>query len=144
MAVDELQDQVSYWGTRVAVAEQSVGSAATKRDDRAKEITRLDARRVELASRLQEAENSLNNLDNEKARLRENESGLHGQIEEMRVLIEPAEKDLRGPFSMADIKTQYFNELMVDRFFDVFANIPNITKNHPAIQNLYNLGKIAA
>lgn len=55
-----------------------------------------------------------------------------------------AEKDLRGPFSMADIKTQYFNELMVDRFFDVFANIPNITKNHPAIKNLYNLGKIAA
>jgi chromosome segregation protein len=94
IALDELQDQVSYWGTRVAVAEQSVGSAATKRDDRAKEITRLDARRVELASRLQEAENSLNNLDNEKARLRENESGLHGQIEEMRVLIEPAEKDL--------------------------------------------------
>lgn len=54
------------------------------------------------------------------------------------------EKDRRGPFSMADIKTQYFNELMVDRFFDVFANIPNINKNHPAIKKLYNLGKIAA
>ena len=54
------------------------------------------------------------------------------------------EKDLRGAFSMADIKTQYFNELVVDRVFDVFANIPNITKNHPALQNLYNLGKIAA
>lgn len=54
------------------------------------------------------------------------------------------EKDQRGPFSMADIKTQYFNELVVDRVFDVFANIPNITKNHPALQNLYNLGKIAA
>ena len=54
------------------------------------------------------------------------------------------EKDLRGPFSMADIKTQYFNELMVDRLFDVFANIPNLTKNHPAIKKLYNLGKIAA
>jgi hypothetical protein len=45
---------------------------------------------------------------------------------------------------MADIKTQYFNELMVDRVFEVFANIPNITKNHPALQNLYNLGKTAA
>ncbi|HMV96668.1 MAG TPA: chromosome segregation protein SMC, partial [Anaerolineales bacterium] len=94
MAVDELQDQVSYWGTRVAVAEQSVGSAAAKRDERTNEITRLDSRRVELISRLQEAEGLLNNLDNEKARLRENESGLHGQIDEMRVLIEPAEKDL--------------------------------------------------
>ena len=54
------------------------------------------------------------------------------------------EKNARGAFSMADIKTQYFNELMVNRIFDVFANCPNITKNHPAIKTLYNLGKIAA
>ena len=44
---------------------------------------------MELVSRLQEAESSLNNLDIEKTRLRENESGLHGQIDEMRILIEP-------------------------------------------------------
>jgi len=54
------------------------------------------------------------------------------------------EKERRGPFSMADIKTQYFNELMINRVFEVFANIPNLTKSHPALQNLYNLGKIAA
>lgn len=54
------------------------------------------------------------------------------------------EKDQRGAFSMADIKTQYFNELVVNRIFDVFANTPNITKNHPDIKKLYNLGKIAA
>jgi hypothetical protein len=33
---------------------------------------------------------------------------------------------------------------MVNRVFDVFANSPNITKNHPDIKKLYNLGKIAA
>jgi hypothetical protein len=54
------------------------------------------------------------------------------------------DKSLRGPFSMADIKTQYFNELVVNRVFDVFANMPNITKSHPDIKQLYNLGKIAA
>jgi len=54
------------------------------------------------------------------------------------------DKSLSGPFSMAEIKTQYFNELVVNRVFDVFANFPNITKNHPAIKNLYTLGKIAA
>lgn len=91
---DELQEQVSYWNTRVAVAEQSVSSASAKKDERTKEITRLDSRRVELATRLQEAEDSLGLLDNEKNKLRENESGLHAQIEEIRVLIEPAEKDL--------------------------------------------------
>ncbi len=94
VAADELQEQVSYWSTRVAVSEQSAVSAKAKRDERTKEITRLDSRRVELASRLQDAENSLNGLDNEKTRLHENESGLHVQIEETRVLIEPAEKDL--------------------------------------------------
>jgi hypothetical protein len=54
------------------------------------------------------------------------------------------EKDSRGPFSMADIKTQYFNELFVGRIFDVFGKFPNITKNHPALKTIYNLGKIAA
>lgn len=54
------------------------------------------------------------------------------------------EKSQRGPFSMADIKTQYFNELIIDSIFEVFANTPNLTKNHPQIQKLYNLGKIAA
>jgi chromosome segregation protein len=94
IAADELLEQVSYWGTRVAVAEQSVSSANAKKEERAKEITRLDSRRVDLIARLQEAEHALNGLDHEKTRLRENESGLHGQIDEMRVLIEPAEKDL--------------------------------------------------
>jgi chromosome segregation protein len=94
MAVDELQEQVSYWSTRAAVAAQSVESANAKKEERAKEIMRLDSRRVELIARLREAEHSLNGLDNEKARLRENETALHGKIEEMRVLIEPVEKDL--------------------------------------------------
>ena len=48
IAADELQEQASYWSTRVAVAEQSVASASAKKDERVKEITRLDSRRVEL------------------------------------------------------------------------------------------------
>ncbi len=94
VSADELQDQASYWSTRAAVAEQSLAGANSKKDERTKEITRLDARRVELASRLQETENALTGLDTEKAGLRERENALHGQIDEMRVLIEPAEKDL--------------------------------------------------
>ncbi|MBK8822128.1 MAG: AAA family ATPase [Anaerolineales bacterium] len=66
IAADELQEQASYWSTRVAVAEQSVAGAITKKDERTREITRLDSRRVELINRLQEADNSLNGLDQEK------------------------------------------------------------------------------
>jgi chromosome segregation protein len=94
MTADELQEQASYWSTRAAVAEQSMASAISRKDERAKEIMRLDARRVELASRLQETEDLLHGLDAEKNNLHENESGLHGQIETMRIQIEPAEKDL--------------------------------------------------
>jgi len=54
----------------------------------------------------------------------------------------PADK--RGPFSMADIKTQYFNELMLERFFSVCGINPNLAKNNPAYKSLYDFGKIAA
>lgn len=94
VSADELREQALYWGTRVAVAQQSLAGALAKKEERQKEITRLDVRRVELASRLQEAEHSLNVLDHEKRNLRERESSLHGQIEGMRFQIEPAEKDL--------------------------------------------------
>jgi len=54
----------------------------------------------------------------------------------------PTEK--RGPFSMADIKTQYFNELMLERFFSVCGINPHRAKNNPAYKSLYDFGKIAA
>ncbi len=94
IAADELQEQVSHWGMRAAVAEQSLAGANARRDERVKEISRLDSRRVELTSRLRETENALNGLDNEKARLHETEIDLQSQMEDMRVLIDPAEKDL--------------------------------------------------
>jgi chromosome segregation protein len=94
MTADELQEQASYWSTRAAVAEQSMAGATSRKDERAREIIRLETRRVELASRLQETEDSLYGLDAEKNNLHENESGLHSQIEAMRIQIEPAEKDL--------------------------------------------------
>lgn len=93
-AADELKEQVSYWSTRVAVAEQSAVAASARKEERAREITRFDARRVDLSVRLQEIDRSLSILDAENASMRESESGLHGQIEAMRVLIDPAERDL--------------------------------------------------
>jgi DDE superfamily endonuclease len=54
----------------------------------------------------------------------------------------PTEK--RGPFSMADIKTQYVNELMLEHFFLAYGMNPNQEKNKPIYQILCNYGKIAA
>jgi chromosome segregation protein len=94
ISLDELQEQVSYWSTRAAVAEQGVGTVLTRRDDRSREITRLDVRRVELFSRLHETDATISTLDAEKNSLREREGTLHGEIDKLRMQIAPSERDL--------------------------------------------------
>jgi len=53
-------------------------------------------------------------------------------------------KAQRGAFSMADIKTMYHNELLLNRFFDVFGIKPNLTKNKQKIDELIYYGARAA
>jgi Transposase DDE domain len=53
-------------------------------------------------------------------------------------------KEQRGPFSMADIKTQYVNELLLDRLISIYGKDPSVEKNNPEIKKLYQLGRIAA
>lgn len=55
-----------------------------------------------------------------------------------------APAELRGPFSMANIKTQYFNELLLERFFVTYGINPHLAKNNHAYKSLAELGKIAA
>lgn len=50
----------------------------------------------------------------------------------------------RVAFSMANIKTQYINELMLDRLILSYGKDPKTEKNNPAIQAIYDLGRIAA
>ena len=56
----------------------------------------------------------------------------------------PIAKESRPPFSMADIKTQYINEQLLDRLIRVYGKDPNVEKNNPDIRKIYDLGKIAA
>ena len=53
-------------------------------------------------------------------------------------------KENRNTFSMADIKTQYINELILDRIICIYGKDPIIEKNNPLIRELYHLGRIAA
>jgi chromosome segregation protein len=94
MDVAEAQSQVSYWSTRVAVAERALTDAGSRREERQREAGKFDSRRVELTTRLQEAESSLASLDTNKSALRERETALHTQIDELRVQLDPAERDL--------------------------------------------------
>lgn len=53
-------------------------------------------------------------------------------------------KDTRKPFSMADVKTMYHNELLLERFLIKFGINPNLSKNKTKTLELLNYGKIAA
>lgn len=48
------------------------------------------------------------------------------------------------PFSMADIKTQYANELLLDRFISTFGIDPQMSKIKSIRESIRCLGKIAA
>ena len=50
----------------------------------------------------------------------------------------------RKSFSMFSIKAQYFNELLLNRFFKVFGLDPNCKKINDRYLSLRNFGKIAA
>jgi hypothetical protein len=45
-------------------------------------------------------------------------------------------KEQRPPFSMADIKNQYVNELLLDRLIIIYGKDPPIEKNNPSINIL--------
>lgn len=53
-------------------------------------------------------------------------------------------KEQRQEFSLADIKTVYHNQLLLNRFFSVFAIKPNLTKNKEKIHKLLYYGARAA
>ena len=53
-------------------------------------------------------------------------------------------KEERGVFSMTDIKTQYINELVLDKLISIYGKDPSVEKNNPKIRELYALGRIAA
>lgn len=90
----ELQSRVSYWGTRVAVAEKALEDIHLRKKERGKEAEKFDVRRDELAARLNEVATSLNSLDANKSRLHERESEVRDQIEKLRVDVDPAEQEL--------------------------------------------------
>lgn len=47
-------------------------------------------------------------------------------------------------FSMSDVKTQYYNELLVNRFISMFGINPELEKNKLKIKKFLEFGKIAA
>jgi chromosome segregation protein len=96
LSLDEAQEQVAYWNTRLAVMEKSVNTAQSRKFELQQSLDRLVIQRAGVQARLDETRLSLNQLDEVKMALREGESGLFQKMEALRVQIEPAEKDLES------------------------------------------------
>ncbi len=96
LSLDEVQEQVTYWTTRLAVVEQSSSGVRARNSERQQNIDWLALQQQDVQARQGEIEGQLKELEEEKIILRGRESELHAQIEELRVKIEPAEKDLES------------------------------------------------
>lgn len=95
LSLEELQNKVTYWQTRVAVSAQSLRDAEARRQERLQAQARLDESRGSLARRVDEAKAAIEKLDAEKESDREKERSLQAQIAVLQEKIEPAEKELQ-------------------------------------------------
>jgi chromosome segregation protein len=94
MDLAEAHGQAAYWNTRVAVSERGLADVRARKDEREKEISRFEARYAELTARLNETEHLLAELNINQTSLHEREVALRQQIEELRVHVDPAERNL--------------------------------------------------
>lgn len=94
LTLDEFQEQVTFWGTRSAVAERALSDARARHVERKQIANRLQEQQAGLESRLTEIETSLAGLEAERENQRGQAAGMNAQLEDLRSLIGPAEKEL--------------------------------------------------
>jgi len=96
LSLEEAQEQVIYWTTRVAVSKGALAEALNRREERASAATRLGGQKSEVVKKFEESAQAIVTLDAEKESLRVQESELAGQIESLNLKVDPAEKDLES------------------------------------------------
>ncbi|MBE0696974.1 MAG: chromosome segregation protein SMC [Anaerolineaceae bacterium] len=96
LPVEELQAQMVYWNTAVAVVARALKDAERRLSEHRESIFAGQRQTETLNQRLKEAQTGLEELGEEKRSLREQEGALDARIEELRQQIEPAERQLLG------------------------------------------------
>ncbi len=94
LRIEEASEQVTYWQTRVAVTEQSAVNMASRMAEREQSAERMAVQIRDSKSRLGEVDLAFNSMETEKITFRDGENEVHQKIENLRSLIEPAEKEL--------------------------------------------------
>jgi chromosome segregation protein len=96
LSLEEIQEQVSHWNTRSAVAERALSVSKTRRLERQQASTHLEKQQSETVTRLAEIDKSLIDLEAERKDQLGQTAGMNTQLEDLGKLIEPAEKELES------------------------------------------------
>ncbi len=94
LSLHELESQVNYWKTQVAVARQALNSAQTQAGERQAAFEEARQLRNQLEARIASFETTVQELEVRKEELREQEQQIIEKIEALRALIDPAEAEL--------------------------------------------------
>jgi chromosome segregation protein len=94
LTLDEFQAQVTFWGTRSAVAERALSDTRRRHLERKQIAAHLQEQQDRSESRLTEIDTLLAGLEAERENQRGQAAGLNAQLEELHDLTGPAEKEL--------------------------------------------------
>jgi chromosome segregation protein len=94
MTLEDNQSQVKIWSTRAAVAERALSDLTNRREEQLNAVNHLKTRQDHLENKFVEINGSLLDLENERKNLRNQASKFNAQLEELRNLIDPTEKEL--------------------------------------------------
>lgn len=95
LSLDDLQNQTTYWQTRVAVSERALSDAEARYRERQQALTRLLTGQENLARREEETADALAKLDRQKEKAHTDEAILNRQLTALQEEIEPAEAELQ-------------------------------------------------
>ncbi|MBM3152344.1 MAG: chromosome segregation protein SMC [Chloroflexi bacterium] len=96
LTLEETQEQVAYWSTRVAVAGRAIEDARTRQAERQQALQRLEIGRADQVRRQQEAEQTLSASETRKAELHSQEGTFQEELAALQAQIEPAESELEA------------------------------------------------
>jgi chromosome segregation protein len=96
LTLDESQEQVSYWNTRVAVAERALADGKNRLSERQAALDNTNEAVRQRQERLEALIQARDELEQAKIVQRQDEGKIHGEIEALRVLIDPAEAELEA------------------------------------------------
>ncbi len=96
LSLDELQNQATYWQTRVAVSERALSDAEARHREREQALTRLRSGQENLERREKETADALQKLDAQKESSRTEETVLNKKIALLQEKLKPAEVELQA------------------------------------------------